>query len=162
MTALREPREFTGRHMLLAIVAFFGVIVTVNVGMAVVASTSWTGLVVRNSYVAGQEFEAKRLAHEAQLAAGWTSRLSFAAGHAVLSVRDKAGDAVGLDHVRLEVNRPVGGHDDQSIVLERREDGTYTAPLALERGVWEARVVAGSELGAFELHKRFRADGSGE
>ena len=38
--------EFTGRHMLLLTVGFFGVVAAVNVGMAVVSATSWTGLVV--------------------------------------------------------------------------------------------------------------------
>ena len=39
--------------------AFFGVIIAVNVVMATLASTSWTGLVVENSYVASQEFNRK-------------------------------------------------------------------------------------------------------
>ncbi len=38
-------------------VAFFGVIIAVNVTMATIAIASWTGLVVQNSYVASQEFE---------------------------------------------------------------------------------------------------------
>ncbi|TKB30132.1 MAG: cytochrome oxidase, partial [Mesorhizobium sp.] len=42
---MRRPREFTGGHMLLTILGFFGVVVGVNVTMATLASTSWTGLV---------------------------------------------------------------------------------------------------------------------
>ena len=149
--------EFTGRHMWLLAIAFFGVIIGVNVTMAVVASTSWTGLVVPNSYVASQEFETKRLAHTAQAGAGWVARLDFVDGAAILDVTDDTGLAVDLGQPVLQVNRPVGGHDDQRVTLERRPDGRYAAAITLEAGVWEARVSAPeTALGPFELHERIR------
>ena len=40
------PRIRRGRHMLLIILGFFGVVIGVNVTMATLASKSWTGLVV--------------------------------------------------------------------------------------------------------------------
>ena len=70
-TVQTKSNEFTGRHMWLLALSFFGVIITVNVVMATLAIRSWTGLAVDNSYVASQEFEEKRLAHEKQRAAGW-------------------------------------------------------------------------------------------
>ena len=163
MSPAEAARTFTGWHMLAAIFCFFGVVVAVNIGMAIVASTSWTGLVVRNSYIAGQEFEEKRMAHEAQRAAGWTSILSYSAGTARLVVVDRSGLPVDLEAVTLLVNRPVGGHDDQVLTLERSPAGAYEAPLALGAGVWEATASApGTELGPFELHARFRVAGEGQ
>ena len=41
--------RFTGYHMLAIMVAFFGVVIAVNLTMATFASRSWTGLVVENS-----------------------------------------------------------------------------------------------------------------
>jgi nitrogen fixation protein FixH len=61
-----QSREFTGRHMLMIMLAFFGVIITVNVVMARFAMTSWTGLVVENSYVASQQFNEKMMAVRTQ------------------------------------------------------------------------------------------------
>lgn len=154
----RHP-EFTGRHMWLLAVGFFGVIIAVNVGMAIVASTSWTGLVVSNSYVASQEFEEKRLAHEAQAAAGWRATLTFSPGMARLIVVDGAGYPVDLGDVTLQINRPVGGHDDQRIALERAPDGAYAARIGLGAGVWEALVTApDTAKGPFELRERFRIE----
>ena len=141
-TSNARPLEFTGRHMWLLVVGFFGVIIAVNVTMAIVASTSWTGLVVQNSYVASQQFEEKRLAHEAQVAAGWTSSLTYASSAAVLSVQDGAGRPVELGAPTLQINRPVGGHDDQKVALVRQPDGTYSGPVKLGPGVWEALVNA--------------------
>jgi len=157
-----KPREFTGRHMLLLMVSFFGVILAVNVLMATLSATSWTGLVVTNSYVASQEFETRRIAHEAQLAAGWSSELQFDAGTVRLRVVDGLGNPVDLGEPLLSINRPVGGHDDQKLALLRDADGTYTAALSLDVGVWDALVEADTDLGQFELRERFSASGAGQ
>jgi nitrogen fixation protein FixH len=163
MTTVPPLRQagFTGRHMLLLVGAFFGVVITVNVGMAVMAARSWTGLVVPNSYVASQQFEGKRLAHERQRAAGWQATLAVSPGLVRLMILDAAGRPVDLGRVSLALNRPVGGHDDRAVELSRTPDGAYVAPLDLAPGTWEARVSApGTPLGPFELHERFRLEGT--
>jgi nitrogen fixation protein FixH len=160
MTTTIGRRQFTGWHMLAVVFCFFGVVIAVNVSMAVVASTSWTGLVVANSYVAGQDFEAKRIAHEAQVEAGWSSDLSYSEGSVRLRVSDPSGEAIDLGAVKVLLNRPVGGHDDQTIELLQAGDGLYEASVALDPGVWEATATAPSTaLGPFELHTRFRIAG---
>lgn len=157
-----QGAEFTGRHMWFLALGFFGVIIAVNIGMAIVASTSWTGLVVSNSYVASQEFEAKRLAHEAQAAAGWHATLSYSPGIARLAIVDGTGQPVDLGEAMLQVNRPVGGHDDQRIALERAPDGGYSARIDLGTGVWDAVVTAlDTAKGPFELRERFKVEGAG-
>ncbi|MFC0203576.1 FixH family protein [Novosphingobium soli] len=50
------PARFTGRHMTAILVAGFGVVIGVNVAMATLASTTFGGAVVENSYVASQDF----------------------------------------------------------------------------------------------------------
>jgi len=148
--------EFTGKHMAILVVSFFGVIFAVNIGMAVLSATSWTGLVVENSYVASQQFEEKRIAHDKQLAAGWQSSFTYEAGMAQLIVRDGAGNPVDLGPVGLLINRPVGGHDDASLTPARATDGSYRAPVTLGDGVWEAVATASTSTGPFELHVRFK------
>jgi nitrogen fixation protein FixH len=160
MSATNTPAkgEFTGKHMLLVAIAFFGVIIAVNVTMAVLSATSWTGLVVQNSYVASQEFEEKRLAHLKQQAAGWQSDFSYAPGVVRLAVNDGAGNPVEFGEVKVLLNRPVGGHDDQSLTLGRAPDGGYVASTTLAEGVWDALVTARSETGPYELHARFKVE----
>jgi len=155
--AATEPGTFTGKHMALLAFGFFGVIIAVNVGMAVVSSVSWTGLVVENSYVASQEFEEKRMAHESQVTAGWQSAFTFASGTAQLAIRDATGAAPDLGEVTMLVNRPVGGHDDQTLPLVRGADGTYSTALTLADGVWDVWITAPkSAKGFYELHERFK------
>lgn len=155
-----DGRRFTGRHMWILALSFFGVIIAVNVGMATLAMRSWTGLVVPNSYIASQEFEEKRLAHEAQRAAGWRATLTYLPGAARLVIIDGARGPIDLGDVSLKLNRPVGGHDDQTLALGRKADGSYEASVDLPAGLWEATVTAtGTALGPFELRERIRVTG---
>lgn len=155
----KATQGFTGFHMWVLAISFFGVIIAVNVGMAVVATRSWTGLVVQNSYVASQEFEEKRLAHEAQKAAGWRATLTYSPGAAQLVILDGANAPVDLGEVALLLNRPVGGHDDQTVELNRAANGGYEAEVELPSGVWEATVTAlETALGPFELRERIRVE----
>lgn len=159
IAAQKTGRGFTGRHMWILALSFFGVIIAVNVGMATLAMRSWTGLVVDNSYVASQEFEEKRLAHEAQLAAGWQAVLTYLPGAARLVIVDGARGPIELGNVLLKLNRPVGGHDDQTLALARGADGSYEAAITLPAGLWEATVTADdTALGPFELRERIRAE----
>lgn len=161
--SVTNRKPFTGRSMLILSLCFFGVIVAVNIGMAIIAGVSWTGLVVDNSYVASQEFEAKRIAHDQQQAAGWQGTFTYAPGLAKLVIVDGTGNPVDLGPVTLQVNRPVGGHDDQRTELSRAPNGGYETSLKLAPGIWDATVVAtNTPKGAYELHERFSVDGASE
>ena len=58
---LDDDHPFTGRHMLAVVFAFFAAIIAVNLVMAFLATGTFPGLVVKNSYVASQGYN-QRLA----------------------------------------------------------------------------------------------------
>ncbi len=60
--------EITGWHVLAIFGLAFGVIITVNLTLAVNAVRTFPGLEVDNSYVASQKFDTDR---DAQIALGW-------------------------------------------------------------------------------------------
>jgi nitrogen fixation protein FixH len=156
-----DQAQFTGKHMLLIMLAFFGIVVAVNVLMAVAASSTWTGLVVANSYVASQEFQAREDAARVQRELGWRPALRVLAGRIQLTIIDSAGKPVELGEVTAQVNRPVGGREDRTLDLRRGADGAYEAPLALAPGVWELTVTAPqSPAGPFHLRQRISVQGS--
>jgi nitrogen fixation protein FixH len=152
----RSEFRFTGWHMWLLAIAFFGVIIAVNVLLAVVSARSWTGTVVNDSYIAGQQFETQRKAHDEQTKAGWTPNFLYLPGAARLVIVDGAGHPVNLGDVKVLINRPVGGHEDQNLTLTLQPDGSYQAPVTLPNGAWDATVTSESTpLGPFELVRRF-------
>ena len=151
------PGTFTGRHMLIVMLGFFGTVIAANLVMAISASTTWTGLVVENSYVASQQFQGKLDALHAQQALGWTSSFTYTPGTGHFIIRDAAGKPVQQGDVVVKVSRPVGEKYDQTVTLTQVADGEYDAPLDLHAGVWDAVVTSDpTASGSFEYHERFK------
>ena len=134
-------RKFTGWHMAAIMVAFFGVIIGVNLTMAMLAVGSWTGLVVKNSYVASQHFNETLEDAQRQKALGWTSALEYRDGAAHFALTDGAGRKLHGFAVTVRFTRPTHEHDDRDIALaEGPRD--YEAVIDLAPGVWNAEAVA--------------------
>jgi len=139
---------FTGWHMLAVMVAFFGVIIAVNLTMAFLANRSWTGFVVQNTYVASQEFNAKAAAARKQAALGWSGDLTIRDGQPRYALADREGRPVALTAVTLKFMRPVDDREDQLVTLARDGDGTFTTDLRVADGMWLVEVAAEAGLEA--------------
>ncbi|MYM56126.1 FixH family protein [Thalassovita mangrovi] len=136
-------KEITGKHVLIGFVAAFGVIITVNVVMAVQAVKTFPGLEVKNSYVASQEFNKRKAAQEAL---GWTIRAEEVDGRIVLKITDRQGQPVRAAKLEATVGRPTEIAEDQA--PEFTFDGvSYVAPLELTGGKWNVRLQAVAEDG---------------
>ena len=142
-----RPQPFTGRHMFLTMLAFFGVIIAVNVTMAWFANASWTGLVVENSYVASQQFNAKMAATRTQDALGWQGHFSVDAGTIGYTISDANGAQIALNSVSVTFRRPVDDREDRTIALARQGDG-YRAAADVTDGVWLVEIDADAGLPA--------------
>ena len=154
MSELAKP--FTGRHMLAITLSFFGVVIGVNGYMAYSSSRTWTGLVVENSYVESQKFDATQKRMAEQKALGWQFEFAFEAGEVRFAILDRDGAPLELGAVTLTVRRPVGGHDDRTADMALNDDGTYSAALSLLPGSWDAIVVADpTPHGRVEFQRRF-------
>ena len=136
---------FTGRHMLLTMLAFFGVIIAVNFTMAWFARSSWTGFVVENSYVASQQFNAKMAETRAQQALGWTGHFSLADGSVRYGISDAKGAEVALETVTITFRRPVDDREDHTIVLAK-DAGGYAVAHDMADGVWIVEIDADANL----------------
>src|SRR3546814_3241852 len=75
MTDKRERRPFTGRHAAMILIAFFGVVISVNIVMASFALSTFGGTVVDNSYVASQHYNEWLARADAQRSEAHTSEL---------------------------------------------------------------------------------------
>ena len=147
MTAkAQKPREFTGKHMLAVILAFFGVILAVNLTLATLANTSWTGLVVENTYVASQQFNKKAEEGRAQAALGWTGKLTIAWGEVRYSLTDAAGKPVALHGVKVLFRHPAYESEDKSVTLALATGQEFAAQHMPKDGVWIVEVDADAGL----------------
>lgn len=141
MARILGTREFTGWHMIGVMVLFFGTIITVNMIMAYFALSSWTGLVVKNSYVESQHFNEHTEERQRMAALGWKGVAGYENGSLVFSLHDRDGAPVLAD-VTAKVGRPAFDRYDRELVLEQAGEGSYRAPTDLPGGIWNADVTA--------------------
>ena len=131
-------REITGRHVLIGFVAAFGVIIGVNVLLAVSAVRTFPGLEVKNGYVASQTFDDRRAAQEAL---GWSVEARHEAGMLRLAITDARGQPVRVARLDATVGRATHVADD--VTPQFRFDGAaYVAPVVLGGGNWNIRMTA--------------------
>ncbi len=135
-------RTFKGWHMAVITVTFFTVIIAVNITLAVFAKTSWTGLVVENSYVASQSFNRDATVARQQQAVGWQMVVEVTREMVRVSLHDRANQALSGLNVRMKLQRPVTETEDRVITLPEVSAGLYSSGMPLHSGIWIADVTA--------------------
>jgi nitrogen fixation protein FixH len=145
---VKAEKQFTGRHMLLIMLSFFGVVVGVNMFMVYSANKSWTGLVVKNSYVASQNFNELTARLEASKAFGLHGKAKYEAGKVVISVTDAAGKPIALTNPILEMG-DAKGDQNAAMPIVVQADGTLAAEKILAVGQWSG-IVSGTVPGKGE------------
>lgn len=141
MSAAASSKEFTGRHMLAIMLAFFGVVFVANFTMAYFAFSSWTGLVVKNSYVASQQFN-ETTAKLEKSAMGVAAIINYTDSQLKIALTDTAGNAVDATSVVATLGRPSHEREDQTIALSPLGGGLYGVIHKLGKGQWAGEVSA--------------------
>jgi len=142
-------RELRGVHVLLILLGAFGVIILANLALTVAAVRSFPGMEVRNSYVASQQFEERRLRQEHL---GWQSSATYDGSTLAVAVRTANGMPAELARFSAKVVRPT--HQRSDIMPGYRFDGTsYVAPMDLAPGYWNIHVSAES-LDGFKFEQK--------
>lgn len=156
-----QGREFTGWHMLAIMVAFFGVIIIVNIIMATSAIRSWSGLVVQNSYVASQEFNEKSITGKAHAALNWREHLTYENGVVSYRLTDMNGETVKVTGATAVFRRPVNEKEDQTLNMLPSNNNILTAEADLKDGNWvvEVNTYAGLEEPYRQIHRINIKDG---
>lgn len=134
-------KEFTGWHMFGVMVLFFGTIIGVNVTMAWFATSTWSGLVVKNSYVESQRFNEVTAEKRRQAALGWSAETGYDAGIFFVDMTDDAGDPIRGAIVSAKIGHPVQERDDRTVTLLDRGEGGYAGEVDLDPGIWNADLT---------------------
>jgi len=137
----RQPRQITGRMVLAGFIAFFGVIIVVNMVMARFAVSTFSGLEVDSSYRAGLAFKGEEERAALQAARHWqvNAHLETLGGdERTLDVRalDVDGKPLSLLEGRARLARPTDASKDVAAKLVPLGDGRYRARIVAEPGQW--------------------------
>ena len=138
-----------GWHVLAMLVAFFGVVISVNILMAVLATTSWSGLVAKNGYIASIDYSEIGKSHKALKERGWTVALEAPGGIVRLDAHDADGAELPIGH---EVTAEPFGHlkDDTPIRLVDGPFGLH-AEEPLSPGRYIVRALIGPDESAIDF-----------
>lgn len=143
-----DENPLTGWHMLGIVGLFFGTVIAVNIVMAVLATGTFPGVVVKNSYVASQNYNELLAESRAQARRGWTADVS--AGGGVLHVRlaDPGGAPLAGLSLSARAGRPASSREDRILPLYAAASGEYEATEALPPGRWivELQVRSSGDL----------------
>lgn len=140
-----KSKAFTGWHMTGILVAFFGVVITVNLVMARLALGSFGGTVVENSYVASQKFNGWLDQADAQKALGWTVVTDLGPDRHIHVRADHKGAALRGAEVIARVRHPLGRAAEQEFRFVADQGGWRSvAPLPAGRWLVHIDVRRGS------------------
>jgi nitrogen fixation protein FixH len=139
------PREWKGWMVLAFMLAFFGVVIGVNMVMAHFAMSTFGGVDVDSSYRAGQMFERDVAMAETQNERHWRvdGKITQAAGGTTaldVVARDSTGAALtGLTAEAL-FTRPTDRRLDRTVVIREDEAGHFHGDVVLPPGQWDLVV----------------------
>jgi nitrogen fixation protein FixH len=142
--------KLTGRKVALIFITFFGVILAANVTLMVNAIGTFSGLIVPNSYVASQAFDADR---EAQEALGWQLAIDYRNEAFYLSMQDASGRTVRPAELRVVVGRSTTEAQDKVMDLVATPEG-FAAPVPLDPGNWRVDISARADDGTSFVQRR--------
>ena len=129
-------KGFTGRHMLAVMIGFFGVVIAVNVLMAMLAAKTFSGTVVDNSYVASQHFNRWLAEGRAQERLGWRAEPGVDRHrHVRIALSDRIGALEGAE-VHAIATHPLGRASDVALSFRASGPGVYLSEGALPAGRW--------------------------
>ena len=134
-------KELTGRHVLIMLILFFGVMIIVNVIFTVLAVKSFTGEDVPKSYRQGLEYNRTIDARRSQAELGWTVKTNDFANPDgsrtfLISIQDKENAAIDNLSFTAFLRHPSSKHLDMPLDFTPAGPGRYQAIVRPARGEW--------------------------
>ena len=150
-------RGLRGWHVLLAFLAFFGVMFCVNGIFLYHAITSFPGEDVKKSYVQGLDYNQTLEARRVQRDLGWYASAGLREDSIVFEIRNRDGRVLYGHTVEAHIRHAADTSLDQRIPLIRSASGQYSADVSsLRAGKWHVQFDVRSHDGGeilFQAHK---------
>ncbi len=151
--------ELTGRHVLMMLIAFFGIIIAVNVDFIIKAETTFRGEDEHNPYLQGLDYNETLAKRAAQSELGWQALVTAARGQGRaadirIDIQQKDGTAPRGLTLEGRLRHPSDANLDQTLIFRDAGEGHFTATLAnVTGGLWNVEVHSTSEQ-PFEADRR--------
>ena len=155
-----QTKQLTGRHVLLMLVAFFGVIISVNIIFITQAVSSFTGEDVKQSYRQGLEYNKTIQTRSEQASLGWNVTTNVISSsekkqHYIIQMFDEHNLPIQNLDISGTFKRPTNLAKDEEVVFTERGNGIYEAQINLPKGQWQLKASAQSQAKSFRFESLF-------
>ncbi|MEQ8196350.1 MAG: FixH family protein [Rhodospirillales bacterium] len=147
-SSAKQRAPLTGKHVMMMMLGFFGLIIVVNGIFMYFALDSWPGLGAQDAYRKGLAYNETLQAAERQNKLGWRSETAFVArgnnaGRLRVDIRDAQNRAVTGLAVTARLVRPTHEGYDQTVPLKADAQDAYAADVTLPLpGRWRMTIEA--------------------
>ncbi len=138
-----------------AIVGALGVVIAVNIAMAVLAHRSAPGLAVQGSFVTSNAYGHIQEEARRQVSLGWTLDVALHDGHIEVRLAGADGAMLPGGRVQATASRPVGEATPLALGMTETAPGRFRSDAALPgRGQWDVLFTASAEGRSFRHTRR--------
>lgn len=156
MSTTRREFRVTGRHVLVGLLGFFGLVIGVDVVFTVLAVRSDPGATSLTAYEDGLAYNATLETRAAQAALGWRATVEQGAP-GVVTVRLTDAEGAPLDGlaVKAALRRPATAAGARTLAFRPVAPGAYRAETTVEVGAWDLDLSARDPSGrSFQAERR--------
>lgn len=136
-----QPFRIHGRHVLIAVIAFFGVVIVVDTLFVMAAYRTYPGQVSATPYEDGLAYNRTVRERQAQAALGWRAVAQVAAPGVHVRIVDRGDQPVTGLTLRGRLSRSATAAGEVELVFIEREAGRYEAKAAPGPGAWRLRLA---------------------
>lgn len=129
-------RPFTGRQMTAILIAFFLVVIGVNATLAWLASSTFSGALAENGYVASQDYNRWIAQSAAQDRLGWSIATRVERRHFEIEIRGVTGASADVI-----LSHPLGLESDRRLPMASLNGTRLRSVPELPKGRWIANLI---------------------
>lgn len=131
-----------GRHVLIGLIVFFGVMLAANSALVYYALDTFSGGERPDPYRSGLNYNETIAAAERQATLGWEAATAYDAEADRLTLRfvDSAKEPVTGLRLAATLTRPATNREDRTLDVTEIAQGVYAADVTLDPGNWVLTV----------------------
>lgn len=160
MSTQAKQKELTGRHVLLMLLAFFGVMLAVNAYFTVAAVKTFRGEDVKRSYRQGLDYNQTLQQRAQQSELGWevaanTNVLADGTVDIILDFKNIDNRGIGSLVITGQLSHRVDSRFDQNITFQPIGGGRYKARKKDLEGPYILKALANQDNASFRFEHSF-------
>lgn len=137
------------------VAAGLGIVVAVNVSMAVLANRSAPGLAVQGSFATSNAYGSIQAEARRQVGLGWSLDVTLRDGRVEAKLAGAGGAALPGAVLKATATRPVGSYEPLVLEMNTTAPGLFRSDIALPgQGQWDVLFVATSDGRTFRHTRR--------